>query len=85
MSYFYVLLNVEDDMEEFYIGSTSDLKKRYRDHCAGRNKSTAGRKWRLVYYEAYLTLKAARERERKLKNHGRTKQLLLERIRNSLE
>ena len=85
MNYLYVLYSADNDSEKFYIGSTSDLKKRLRDHNAGQNHSTAGKNWRLVYYEAYVTLSAARDRERKLKKHGRTKQLLLKRVRKSFE
>ena len=84
MNYVYVLQSREDE-PEFYIGFTSDLRRRFREHCSGSNRSTAGRAWRLVYYEAYLAVEAARDRERKLKKHGRVKQLLLARIQASLE
>ncbi len=82
MHYVYVIQN-ED--EGFYLGYTSDLKKRVFDHNKGYNKSTRGKTWRLVYYEAYVTVQAARRREHLLKHGGRSKQLLLERIKNSLE
>ncbi len=85
MNYLYVLYSPDDSGKSFYIGSTTDLKRRFREHCEGLNRSTAGRGWQLVYYEAYVTIQAARERERKLKKHGRTKQLLLERVGKSLE
>ena len=82
MHYVYVLQN---ELGAFYLGCTSDLKKRVSEHNKGLSQSTKGRVWKLVYYEAYVTFKAAREREYRLKKHGRSKQLLYERIKNSLE
>jgi putative endonuclease len=77
MYYVYVL----ECEEHHYIGFTSDLKKRFAQHNDGRNTSTKGRTWTLLYYEAYRSEAAARERERVLKRHGRTKQALLKRLR----
>ena len=82
MHYVYVIQN---ELGGFYLGCTSDLRKRLEDHNSGRNKSTKGETWNLVYYEAYVTFKAARKREHRLKRHGRSKQLLYERIKDSLE
>ena len=45
---------------------------------------TKGRKWKLVYYEAYLNKEDAIDRERKLKQRGRGKQILYERISRSI-
>lgn len=56
--------------ERFYLGSTIDLKQRLQSHNRGENKATKGHQWELVYYEAYLTLAAARQREHKLKQYG---------------
>ena len=84
MFYVYVLQSVDED-KVFYIGSTKDLKQRFASHNDGENTSTKNRQWRLVYYEAYVSMSAAREREQKLKKHGRSKQLLLERIKRSLD
>ena len=66
------------------LGITSDLRSRLGQHNAGRNTSTRGRKWRLAYYEAYLTRSAAERRERLLKHNGRSRQLLMQRIWKSL-
>ena len=83
MFYVYVLQS-ELDRERFYLGSTVDLKKRLQSHNAGENKATKGQQWKLVYYEAYISLDAARKREHKLKYHGKTKQALMHRIKASL-
>jgi len=81
MYYVYVLVN---ERGEKYVGYTSDLRRRVREHREGKSKSTRGCDWKLVYYEAYLSREDALNRERKLKQRGRSKQLLYERIRNSL-
>ncbi len=79
MYYVYILQNQSND-RDIYIGSTSDLKRRLKEHNRGDNKSTRGREWKILYYEAYQKETTARERERKLKSHGRSKQLLIERV-----
>ena len=60
MHYTYVLVL---DKNKFYIGYTSDLKRRLEEH---------KRVWKcsLLYYEAYNFEKIARDRERKLKYYG---------------
>ena len=83
---FYVyLLRSEDRNREFYIGSTTDLKRRYKEHNEGKSPYTKDSSWKLVYYEAYTTLKAAREREELLKHDGRSRRFLMERIKKHLE
>ena len=67
MNYVYLLESLDDERVR-YIGSTSDLKRRFEEHNGGRGaKSTQRRKWKLLYYEAYETLEMARKRERQLK------------------
>ncbi len=60
MYYVYIL---KINLDEFYIGYTSDLKRRVEQH---KRKRIAA----LIYYEAYILEKTARERERKLKYYG---------------
>ena len=79
MFYMY-LLQGEDGTH--YVGYTSDLKQRVNAHQAGSNESTRYQCWELVYYEAYKTEQQARDRERKLKHHGRVYQLLIRRLEN---
>ena len=69
----------------FYTGCTHDLRQRFASHNAGKNKSTRMYQWKLVYYEAYLTLSAARKREYRLKHNGKAKFQLLKRIKESLK
>ena len=83
MFYVYCLQCV-DDTERFYIGSTKDLRRRFEQHNRGENRSTKNHQWRVVYYEAYINENAARQREQKLKKHGKVKQALMARIKESL-
>jgi predicted GIY-YIG superfamily endonuclease len=83
MFYVYVLQSATTE-ERFYLGSTKDLKQRFKSHNQGENKATKGNQWKLVYYEAYISEVAARKREQTLKQHGKVKQSLMKRIRESL-
>lgn len=82
MYYVYVLKivsnNQSKDKRKLYIGSTDDLKRRLKEH--------QKKKWSfiLVYYEAFLSEKDAREREKQLKHFGKAYQELKKRIENSL-
>ena len=69
-----------------YIGFTDNLKRRIIEHNQGSNKSTRRKigKWIFVYAEAYRSEQDARERERKLKQYGSSKQRLLKRIKRGL-
>ena len=81
MYYVYVLCNPEGKL---YVGYSGDLRRRIREHNAGGNRSTRGDKWKLVYYEAYLSKEDAVRREMKLKQRGQAKRFLKERIRESI-
>lgn len=84
MNYVYVLKSRFDD--ELYIGSTTDLKRRLREHNTKKSFSTS---WRgpfdLVYYEAYKNLNDARDREWSLKLRGNSRKQLMNRISRSLQ
>ena len=80
----YVLVS-ESDEPECYVGVTSGLRRRFEQHNSGKNTSTRGRNWRLAYYEAYRSRRAAEKRERLLKHNGRSGQLLMRRVLESLK
>lgn len=66
MYYLYILQSKKDG--NFYTGTTSDLKRRYAEHNAGKNFSNAPRRpFKLIYYEAYLLKQDAESREKYLK------------------
>jgi predicted GIY-YIG superfamily endonuclease len=83
MHYLYVLRS-KSNHADFYVGATSDLRQRVTSHNEGRNASTRGRQWELVYYEAYRSREAAFERERILKHDGRVRRFLMERLKKHL-
>ena len=64
--YTYVLKSKKDD--KLYIGSTSNLSRRFQEHNEGKVKSTSYRcPLELIYYEAYKEEEIARRREKILK------------------
>lgn len=75
MYYTYLLENSND--KSWYLGYTSDLKKRFKEHQGGYGAKTTKRKqgWVLIYYEAYLNKKDAEGRERFLKSGSGRKYL----------
>lgn len=63
----YVLQSQKD--RNFYIGFTTNIKNRVKDHNNGRNISTRNRKpLKLIYFEGYLNKKDALGREKFLKS-----------------
>jgi putative endonuclease len=69
MFYLYVLQSDSDG--GLYIGFSTDLRRRLKEHQEGMACATSFRKpWRLIYYEAYLEEKDALGRERYLKSGG---------------
>jgi len=75
MFYVYLIRNNKDG--ETYIGYTSDLRKRIKEHKEKRPE--------LIYYEAYKNEPDARKRERVLKQRGQAVRRLKERLKTSLK
>ena len=83
MFYVYALRSRKD--LKLYVGSTNDLKKRFKEHNNGEVFSTRPRKpFDLIYYEAYKAEPDARKREKSLKFRGRVRAQMLKRITESL-
>ena len=67
MFYVYLLHSARDD--GFYIGFSTDLKRRLSEHTRGASFATKSRgPWKLIYYEAYIEQPDALGRERYLKS-----------------
>jgi len=67
MFYTYILQSLKNKL--LYIGYTTDLKKRFRGHNDGRSLATKPfRPYKLVFYEAFLDRKDAKNRELYLKS-----------------
>ena len=74
---FYVyLLECQDD-RSWYIGYSSDLRRRFNDHQNGYGSRTTKLKknWKLIYYEAYINNQDAIGREKFLKSGSGRKYL----------
>lgn len=68
IGYVYILGSEDDDNWRTYVGWTTDLDRRLRQHNSGIGaKSTRGGKWVLIYAERYYTRSAAISREWYLK------------------
>jgi len=80
--YIYILKN--KDSGKLYTGFTNNLKRRVFYHTEGRNKYTAKLgEWNLIYAEAYICEKDAREREKFLKS-GRGREVIRKQLCNTL-
>lgn len=68
MYYVYILEKYID--KTWYIGYTSDLRKRLSDHNNGKGCKTTKncKSWKIIYYEAYLDKEDATSREIFLKS-----------------
>ncbi len=65
----FVYILYSDRTGKRYIGHTNDLDKRFKEHNAGRVKSTkAGLPWRMIAYKEYFSRSEARWVERSLKH-----------------
>ena len=52
-----------------YVGMTTDLERRLREHNSGKTRSTKAYKpWKLVFFEEYDSRLEARSREKYLKS-----------------
>ncbi len=72
--YTYVLLSSQD--RKFYIGYTTDLKRRLTEHSKGLVTSTRFRRpFKLIHYEYFINETDAKARERFLKSGFGRKQL----------
>ncbi|WP_046758644.1 GIY-YIG nuclease family protein [Kordia jejudonensis] len=85
-SYIYILTNTY--RTTFYIGVTTDLKKRINDHAAGVG-SKFTKKYNvidLIYYEEFLDVNQAISREKQLKSWKRDWKIdLIKKLNPTLE
>ena len=81
-SFVYLLRSMKDG--KFYLGWTTDLKRRLEEHNAGLTRSTKSRRpFELIHYEAHLSPELAKKRERTLKRCPRMLYLFKKRALNN--
>ncbi|MDD4607405.1 MAG: GIY-YIG nuclease family protein [Patescibacteria group bacterium] len=79
MHYTYLVSSQKDNT--IYIGFTSDLKERIKEHNRGKTRSLKNKlPVKLIYYEAYLDKVLARKREIELKKNSFKKKELFIRL-----
>ncbi len=78
MSFFvYLLANKKNKRITTYVGYTNNLKKRLKLHNDGKGaKFTRGRKWKIIYYEKFITKKEAISREYYIKKNRKFRNLI---------
>ncbi|PJA86818.1 MAG: excinuclease ABC subunit C [Candidatus Moranbacteria bacterium CG_4_9_14_3_um_filter_42_9] len=82
MHYVYLLESLLDF--SWYIGYSSDLRKRFLSHRNGENKATKHKRpWKLIYYETYCNRLDAKKREIFLKS-GSGRKFLKRQLTNYL-
>lgn len=71
--FYYIYILQSQKNSSFYIGYTSDLIKRFKEHNAGESQATKPfRPFRLIFYEAFRNRIDAKNREVYLKSgYGR--------------
>ena len=76
MFYCYILYSEKDN--KLYIGYTSNLKSRYKEHLSGKVIATKSRlPLRLIFYEAFINQKDALRREKYFKTNPGKRSLKL--------
>ncbi len=79
MYYVYVIRSLKD--QTFYIGYTNSLQRRIDEHNYRKGRFTKFHvPWELLYYEAFKELYLAKQREKMLKESGRSWQELRKRL-----
>ena len=79
--YVYLLISGKNNKFFTYVGYTNNIKKRLELHNSSKGaKCTRGKKWKILYKEAYSTKSMAMSREYSLKKNKKFRNLLKERF-----
>jgi len=82
---YYVYLLKDPTSKRIYVGYTSNLRRRLKEHREGKTYTT--RRFtsiELIYYESYKSAEDAKDREKKIKQYGNSLGILKKRISRSL-
>ena len=81
VAYVYLLRSQRDDT--FYVGWTTDVRRRLVEHDAlGTSYTRQKGPWRLIGFETHPSIDSAKARERGLKHHPRMLTLFKKRLLN---
>lgn len=83
---YYVYILIGDTTSRWsYVGSTGNLEQRFKDHCAGKVRSTKGhRPLTLIHTETFQTKEEAYKRELYFKSgYGREEKVALLKAKGS--
>jgi len=78
---YYVYLLKDPTSKRIYVGYTSNLRRRLKEHREGKTYTT--RRFtsiELIYYESYKSAEDAKDREKKIKQYGNSLGILKKRI-----
>lgn len=82
---YYVYVLRSSKFERNYVGFTKNLSKRFRQHFAGKNKSTKPYlPWVVLFFETFLPKEEALKREKFLKT-GKGREYIKKRPRGATE
>ena len=71
MYFVYVLKALKISKKKYYIGVSSNLMRRLKQHNSPFNTGyTRNNKWKIIYVEGYINKFIAYDREAKLKQYG---------------
>jgi len=80
----YVYLLRSTSTEKFYVGWTTDIKRRVKEHNSGKSRYTKSRgSWELIGYEVFFNTEEAKKRERALKRNPRMLSYFKKRVLSS--
>ena len=78
---YYVYIIYSQNLGQYYVGQTNDLRRRITEHKSGKSNFTSrSSDWELIYYEAFISRSLAMRRENKLKPRGKAFVELLKRV-----
>ena len=79
--YVYVLGSNKKGLKKTYVGWTNNIKKRLYKHNIGKGaRSTAGRKWKILYKEKFISKNKAMSREYYLNKNKKLRKKISKRI-----
>jgi len=84
--WYYFILQSRQSPSYFYRGTTDDLHAEVMQHSRGEVAATAARApFKLVYYEAYITERAAKLREMSVRSSHHVLKPLMRRVEESMD